>query len=169
VDCKEVDPRGMGGRAYYREREGMDPQEEASGFNGDWALKYMEEIAFPRRTGTQGEQKAAQTILRILNELGYETREEDFSILLAPRILIKGIFFISLLFLISTWLTLEKIPWVSFFLSGFFFWDLPQEVPSSGFNAAILAHSFSVPVVTAKDLTGCQLLYIIWNEYSFFS
>jgi aminopeptidase-like protein len=75
----------------------MDSQEEGSGFNGNWALKYMEEIAFPRRTGTLGEPKAAQTISRILKELGYETSEEDFYILLAPWIWIKGILLISLL------------------------------------------------------------------------
>ena len=120
VDCREVDPRGMEGCAYYREREGMDSQEEGSGFNGDWALKYVEEIAFPRRTGTQGEQKAAQTIVRILRELGYETSEEDFYILLAPWIWIKGILLISLLFLFTTWLTFGKIPLVAVFLSSLF-------------------------------------------------
>jgi len=98
----------------------VDSQEGGSGFNGNWALKYVEEIAFPRRTGTQGEQKAAQTITRILKELGYETCEEDFCIPLAPWIWIKGVLLISLLFLFTTWLTFEKIPFVAVFLSGFF-------------------------------------------------
>jgi hypothetical protein len=95
----------------------MDSKKEGLGFDSEGALKYVEEIAFPRRTGTQGEQKAAQTIVRILGNLGYETSEEDFCILLTPWIWIKGILLISLLFLFGTWFTFEKIPLVAFFAS----------------------------------------------------
>jgi hypothetical protein len=48
MGIREIDSGGMEGRAYYREREGMDSQEEGSGFNGNWALKYVEEIALPQ-------------------------------------------------------------------------------------------------------------------------
>jgi hypothetical protein len=120
VDCKKVDPTGMESRPFYREREGMGSQGGGSGFDGDWALKYVEEIAFPRRAGTQGEQKAAQTIVRILKGLGYETSEKDFYVLLTPWIWMKGILLISLLFLFVTWFTFGKIPYVAVFIASLF-------------------------------------------------
>lgn len=62
----------------------MRSQEEEFQFNGEQALRYGREIAFPRRTGTEGEGWAAQTFVHILKELDYEVKEEDFSLRLPP-------------------------------------------------------------------------------------
>jgi hypothetical protein len=62
-------------------------------------LDYTRALSFPRRAGTEGEQKAAQILNRILRELGYRVVEEKFSILFPPWVWMKGLSFSSCLFL----------------------------------------------------------------------
>ena len=123
VGSKEVDPKGMEGHPYYREGEDLGSPQRKSGFDREQALKYVKEIAFPRKTGTEGEPRAAQAIVRILKDMGYEVREEDFSIRLPPWLWIKSPSLIFLFSFFTIWLTFEKIPLVAFlFSSAFLLW-----------------------------------------------
>jgi hypothetical protein len=82
--------------------------------DGNGALKYTRELSFPRRTGTEGERKAAQAIVRTLKGLGYETVEEEFWILAPPWVWMKGSHLLTIFFLLTIWLTYEKIPFIAF-------------------------------------------------------
>lgn len=118
----------MEGHSYHRKREGLDPPQGGSGFNKEYALKYVKEITFPRKTGSDGERRAAQTIIRFLKELGYEVREEDFFLRLPPGLWIKSPSLFFLLSLFIAWLTFEKAPLLAFlfsssFLLGIGVWD----------------------------------------------
>jgi len=95
---------------------------------GEWPLKYTRDLSFPRQTGTEGERRAAQSILQILKGLGYETTEEEFSILIPPWVWMKGNPLLSPVLLLTIWLTYGMVPFVSFFLStlyllSLFVWD----------------------------------------------
>ncbi|HSB05845.1 MAG TPA: M28 family peptidase [Thermodesulfobacteriota bacterium] len=96
--------------------------------DGSGALSYTREFSFPRRTGTKGESKAAQAIVRTLKELGYETVEEEFSIHPSPWVWMKGGHLLTIFFLLTIWLTYEKIPFIAFlfstlYLVGLGVWD----------------------------------------------
>ena len=69
------------------------------------ALKYARELSFPRRTGTEGERKAAQAIVRTLKGLGYETVEEEFSILAPSWVWMKGSHLLSIFLFLTLWLS----------------------------------------------------------------
>jgi hypothetical protein len=114
----------MEGHSYYRKRESLDPPREKLGFSKEQALKYVKEMTFPRQTGTEGEQRAAQTIVRFLKESGYEVREEDFSFRFPPWLWMKSpsLFFLFSLFI--AWLTFEKAPLVAFLFSSAFFFGI---------------------------------------------
>ncbi len=106
----------------------MDSPEKGLESKDDWAFRYTRALSFPRKTGTEGEKKAAQTIVQILKGLGYEAAEEEFSILVPPWVWIKGNPLLSSLLLLTLWLTYEKIPFVAFLLStlyllSLFVWD----------------------------------------------
>ena len=95
---------------------------------GNGALEYARELSFPRRTGTEGERKAAQAIVRTLKGLGYETVEEEFSILAPPWVWMKGSHLLTIFFLLTIWLTYERIPFIAFlfstlYLVGLGVWD----------------------------------------------
>ncbi len=106
----------------------MDLLKEGLDSNDDWALRYTKALSFPRKTGTKGEKKAAQTLVQILEGLGYEVAEEPFSILISPWVWMNGGSFLSFLSLLTLRLTYEKISWVAFLLStlyllGLGLWD----------------------------------------------
>lgn len=106
----------------------MDLPKEGSDSNDDWALRYTKALSFPRKTGTEGDKKAGQTLVQVLEGLGYEVTEEPFSILVSPWVLMNGGSFLSFLSLLTLRLTYEKISWVAFLLStlyllGLGLWD----------------------------------------------
>ena len=115
-------------KGCFTRREDMDSLEKGLESNGDWPLKYTRALSFPRKTGTEGEKKAAQSIVRILEGLGYETAEEEFSILIPPWVWMKGNPLLSSLLLLILWLAHGKIPFLAFLLStlyllSLFVWD----------------------------------------------
>jgi hypothetical protein len=87
-------------------------------FDGAQARQYVEAIAFPRGTGTEGETKAAQTIVDILTELGYQVRQEEFRIRIPPWVWMKGFLVVSLGLLVLTQLSLSHFPGVSLLSTG---------------------------------------------------
>ena len=91
---------------------------EKAEFDGIQALHYAEEIAFPRKTGTDGHAKAGEKVIGLLHELGCRVEEEDFSILLPPWVWFKGFPFISLIFLGGTWLASRESPLLAFILAA---------------------------------------------------
>jgi Peptidase family M28 len=88
--------------------------------DGNEALKYTRELFFPRMTGTGGERKAAQAIVRTLKGLGYETVEEEFWILAPPWVWMKGSHLLTVFFLLTIWFTYERIPFIAFFFSALY-------------------------------------------------
>lgn len=92
-------------------------------FDGERAKLYARMIAFPRRVGTHGERQAAETITLTLKELGYEVREEDFSVRVPAWVWMKGFLLISLCLLVLTQLTFSRSPAISLLCSGILiFW-----------------------------------------------
>src|SRR4030042_4047907 len=87
-------------------------------FDGMQALHYAEEIAFPRKTGTDGHVKAAEKIIGLLCELGCRVEEKDFSILLPPWVWFKGFPFISLILLGGSWFAFRGSPLLAFILAS---------------------------------------------------
>ena len=87
-------------------------------FDGIQALHYAEQIAFPRKTGTDGHIKAAEKIIGQLHELGCKVEEEDFPILLPPWVWFNGFPFISLVLLCGTWFAFKQIPLLAFILAA---------------------------------------------------
>ena len=97
-------------------------------FDGERAKQYAREIAFPRMVGTEGERKAAETIGRILEELGYQVRHEEFSIRVPPWVWMKGFLLVSLCLLVLTQWTFDRSPVVSLLCAGILiFWILSWE------------------------------------------
>ena len=80
-------------------REIMEPTNDEGSFNVTQAVIFAKELAFPRKTGTDGQVKAAEKIIGLLRELGYKVEEEHFSILLPPWVWFNGFPFISLILL----------------------------------------------------------------------
>ncbi len=83
----------------------MKTGESEWSFDAERALRYTQEIAFPRRTGTEGESRAALVIKRTLEEMGYEVKEQNFSTKVPPWLWLKGFHLICVIFLISIWIT----------------------------------------------------------------
>jgi len=81
------------------------------------ALRYTGLLCFGRAAGTEGEEKAGRTIAEILKGLGYEVKEEKFSILFPPWTWTKGAPFFSALFLFIVWMTFAEMAWVSLLFS----------------------------------------------------
>jgi hypothetical protein len=96
----------------------MGSKTEIVHFNAERALGYAEEIAFPRMVGTEGERRAGQTIKNHLEGLGYEVREEVFSIRRPPWLWMKGFPFISLILLLGAWVTSGNYPFAAFMIVG---------------------------------------------------
>ena len=97
-------------------------------FDAERALRYAQEITFPRRTGTEGESRAALFIKWTLEEIGYEVREQNFSAKVPPWLWLKGFPLLSLILLICTRITGEissVIPFIlsALYLLGMFLWD----------------------------------------------
>ena len=90
---------------------------EKAEFDGIQALHYAEEIAFPRKTGTDGHAKAGEKVIGLLHELGCRVEEEDFSILLPPWVWFNGFPFISLMFLGGSWFAFKQNPPLAFILA----------------------------------------------------
>jgi len=80
-------------------REIMEPTNDEGSFNVTQAVIFAKELAFPRKTGTDGQVKAAEKIIGLLRELGYKIEEEHFSTLLPPWVWFNGFPFISLILL----------------------------------------------------------------------
>jgi hypothetical protein len=106
----------------------MQSPDGKSSFNGERAKQYAREIAFPRKVGTEGERKAAETIAGILKELGYQVRQEEFSIRVPAWVWMKGFLIVSLCLLVLTQLTFDRSPVISLLCSGvLIFWILSWE------------------------------------------
>jgi hypothetical protein len=110
----------MESHSYYRKEESLDSPPGKSGFNREQALKYVKAMTFPRKTGSEGEQRAAETIVRFLKESGYEVREEAFFIRFPPWLWMKSpsLFFLFSLFI--AWLSFEKLPLLALLFSSAF-------------------------------------------------
>jgi hypothetical protein len=97
-------------------------------FDGERAKQYARAIAFPRRVGTEGERKAAETIACTLKELGYKVREEEFSIRVPAWVWMKGFLLVSLCLLVLTQLTFSSSPVISLLCAGILiFWIVSWE------------------------------------------
>ncbi len=77
----------------------MEPTNDEGSFNVTQAVIFPKELAFPRKTGTDGQVKAAEKIIGLLRELGYKVEEEHFSTLLPPWVWFNGFPFIFLILL----------------------------------------------------------------------
>jgi Peptidase family M28 len=89
-------------------------------FDAERALRYAQEISFPRRTGTEGESRAALVIKRTLGEIGYEVREQNFSAKFPPWLWLKGFPLLCLIFLICIRITIEISSVIPFILSALY-------------------------------------------------
>ena len=87
-------------------------------FDGERAKQYAREIAFPRMVGTEGEARAGETIIGILKELGYQVRQEKFSIRVPPWVWMKGFLVVSFCLFLLTRLGLTFSPVVSLVCGG---------------------------------------------------
>jgi hypothetical protein len=106
----------------------MHPRDGKRIFDGERAKQYAREIAFPRMVGTEGERKAAETIARTLKELGYEVREEEFSVRVPAWVWMKGFLLVSLCLLVLTQLTFSSSPVISLLCAGILiFWIVSWE------------------------------------------
>ena len=111
-----------------RARRGLGLGSEEFRFDGEQAEKYAREIAFPRKVGTEGESKVARLITGFLKDLGYQVREERFSILIPPWIWMKGMLLLAMILLVIPWLTLEKRPMLALLCAvGLMFWIVGRD------------------------------------------
>jgi hypothetical protein len=87
-------------------------------FDGEQAKQYAREIAFPRKVGTEGERRAAETIIRRLKELGYHVRQEEFFVRVPAWVWMKGFLILSLCLLVLTQWTFDRSPVISLLCTG---------------------------------------------------
>jgi hypothetical protein len=102
------------------------PDNESS-FDGERAKQYVREIAFPRMVGTEGERKAAETIAGILKELGYQVRQEEFSIRVPAWVWMKGFLLVSLCLLVLTQWTFDRSRCLALMRGILIFWIVSWE------------------------------------------
>lgn len=85
-------------------------------FNAEKAYENGRAIGFPRETGSEGEQRAADYIAKRFRDMGFEVKEEGFPLILSPWILLKIGLIIGLILLLLSRLIVYHYPLIASFI-----------------------------------------------------
>lgn len=87
-----------------------------NGFDPERAYQNARSLSFPRKTGSDGEKRAAAYIAKRFRDMGLEVSEEEFSLILSPWIILKIGLIIGLLLLLFSRFIVYRHPLIASFI-----------------------------------------------------